>query len=178
MMETLTNQFLNVVTTLPTWAFWIVFIVILGTAISSYLFPSFWKRLSERTGFKYSQVDAIVKSLGMLAVRMYVIKQSIDESRKVEDIKAVNEVIQHIALGKKEMRLSELVDRTEITLTKLYLGDRLLDRIDIIRDIQKQIVKELIKVGSKVNDNEKDPMVNPQDVVSWINKGVKSVKKL
>ena len=109
---------------------------------------------------------------------MYVIKQSIDESRKVEDIKAVNEVIQHIALGKKEMRLSELVDRTEITLTKLYLGDRLLDRIDIIRDIQKQIVKELIKVGSKVNDNEKDPMVNPQDVVSWISKGVKSVKKL
>ena len=178
MMETLTNQFLNVVTTLPTWAFWIVFIVILGTAISSYLFPSFWKRLSERTGFKYSQVDAIVKSLGMLAVRMYVVKQSIDESRKVEDIKAVNEVIQHIALGKKEMRLSELVDRTEVTLTKLYLGDRLQDRIDIIRDIQKQIIKELIKVGSKVNDNEKDPMVNPQDVVSWINKGVKSVKKL
>ena len=178
MMETLTNQFLNVVTTLPTWAFWIVFIVILGTAISSYLFPSFWKRLSERTGFKYSQVDAIVKSLGMLAVRMYVVKQSIDESRKVEDIKAVNEVIQHIALGKKEMRLSELVDRTEVTLTKLYLGDRLQDRIDIIRDIQKQIIKELIKVGSKVNDNEKDPMVNPQDVVGWINKGVKSVKKL
>lgn len=178
MMETLTNQFLNVVTALPSWAFWIVFIVILGTAISSYLFPSFWQRLSEKTGFKYSQVDAIVKSLGMLAVRMYVIKQSIDESRKVEDIKAVNEVIQHIALGKKEMRLSELVDRTEVTLAKLYLGDRLLDRIDIIRDIQKQIVKELIKVGSKVNDNEKDPMVNPQDVVTWINKGVKSVKKL
>ena len=136
------------------------------------------QKLSEKTGFKYSQVDAIVKSLGMLAVRMYVVKQSIDESRKVEDIKAVNEVIQHIALGKKEMRLSELVDRTEVTLTKLYLGDRLQDRIDIIRDIQKQIIKELIKVGSKVNDNEKDPMVNPQDVVGWINKGVKSVKKL
>lgn len=178
MMETVTNQLLNMAATLPTWAFWIVFTVILGTAISSYLFPSFWQRLSEKTGIKYSQVDAIVKSLGMLAVRMYVIKQSIDESRKVEDIKAVNEVIQHIALGKKEMRLSELVDRTEVTLAKLYLGDRLLDRIDIIRDIQKQIVKELIKVGSKVNDNEKDPMVNPQDVVSWINKGVKSVKKL
>lgn len=178
MMENLSNLFLNFSTSLPNWAFYIVFGVILATAISSYLFPNFWLKTSQRIGMNYTQVDSIVKGLGMLAVRMYVLKQSIDETRKIEDIKAVSDVIQNIALGKKEMRLSELVNRTETDLTRLYLGDRLLDRVDIVRDIQKNIVKELVKVGDKVNDNEKDPMVNPQDVVAWINKGVKSVKKL
>lgn len=178
-MEMVESVILNQFTGLPDWVTW-AFLAAAGLLFAGfYIFPKQIRSFTDKYNIPFDGVDAAVRRIAMLAVRLYVVKRGIDDTRKIEKMQTIALVIDSVYPSKgTSLRVSELVNTLSLEMARKY-GGRLLDEhIELVNDISETIVNEVSKVGSKVNDNENDPLINTKDVSDWIKKGTKSVSKL
>lgn len=165
-------------TTLPQWVFWSFIVVAAILAITFYLFPKQIRSFSDKYHVSFAGLDNAVRRIAMLAVRLYVVKKGIEDTRMITHMKSVAQMIDTLYPKNTGIKLSELVETMNQELAKQYGGSVLGKNKEIVEGITTAMVSEIVKVGDKVKDNENDPMVNPREISSWIKKGVNTIKRL
>lgn len=177
-MGILDQAFLNLMTTVPQWVFWIFIAVATLLTVAFFLFPNQIRNLTDKYHVSFVGFDNAVRRIAMLAVRLYVVKLGIEDTRMIGYMKTVAQLIETLYPKNTGIKLSELVDTMNDELAKRYGGTVLDKNKEIVAGVTTAMVNEIVKVGDKVNDNEHDPMVNPREISSWIKKGVSSIKNL
>lgn len=174
-MEFINEMLLSAGMMLPDWAFWLVIIVIGLLVAMFYIFPKQLKQAAEEYDIPYDTVDSLVKMAGSLAVRLWVLRKSVEETEKVARIKNVALTIEMLYPSTSSIRLSQLVAELETAIAQKFQGGELAQHNNVIEDLRDNLVAELVTVGPYIKDNERDPMVNPQEVAVWIEKGIRGV---
>ena len=174
-MEIIQETLLDWGLMLPDWAFWTLLIVIAIIVVGFYLFGKSIKKVTDKYEIPFDTVDGIVKMMASLAIRLYVLKKGVEETKKVARIKNVAMTIDAMYPAQSSIRLSELINEVEVAMAKKFGGNELIEHKAVLTDLKHSIVKELIPVGVHIKDNENDPLINPREVASWINKGVSAV---
>ena len=177
-MGIIDQLFLNQITLLPQWAVWSFIAVAIVLAAAFYLFPKKISNFSDKYHVSFIGLDNAVRRIAMLAVRLYVVKRGIDDTRTITHMKAVSQIIDTLYPKNTGIKLSELVEVMNQELEKRYTGSALDKNKEIVEGVTTAMVSEIVKVGDKVKDNENDPMVNPREISSWIKKGVNTIKRL
>lgn len=177
-MGIIDQLFLNQITLLPQWAVWSFIAVAIVLAAAFYLFPKQISNFSDKYHVSFIGLDNAVRRIAMLAVRLYVVKRGIDDTRTITHMKAVSQIIDTLYPKNTGIKLSELVEAMNQELEKRYAGSVLDKNKEIVEGVTTAMVSEIVKVGDKVKDNENDPMVNPREISSWIKKGVNTIKRL
>ena len=162
----------------PDGVMWGVIIITVILVVMVYMFPrqvdvTINKPFPVTTGVVFS-----IQRIAMLAVRLYVVQRGIDDNHKLLKFESIALLIDKLYLYTTKIRLSQLVYEIQVELNRQNVDKRLNDQTYMIKDIQHRIVQELAYIGTKVNDNEKDPLINPNDISNWIRLGISDIKKL
>lgn len=160
---------------IPDWLMWVILAIVLVLVIGFFFFSKKLKAVAKEHDVDFDKVDGLVKMLAMLAVRLYVVKKGVEETAKVERIKNVAGMVDMLYPTDSSIRLSQLVDELDNVAVGKFTGADYVAHKEIVTDLKENILHEVVKVGDKVNDNEYDPIINPQDISKWIKKGINAV---
>lgn len=174
-MEIIQETLLGWGVLLPDWAFWAVLVAIAIIVIGFYLFGKSIKKVTDKYDIPFETVDGMVKMMASLAIRLYVLKKGVEETNKIARIKNIAMTIDIMYPAQSSIRLSQLITETELAMGKKFGGNELIEHKVVLTDLKNSIIKELIPVGVHIKDNENDPIINPHEVASWINKGINAV---
>lgn len=174
-MEMIQTTLLNYGVLLPDWLFWTIMAVVAVVVLAFFFFSKHIRKVTDKYDIPFDKVDGMVKVMASLAIRLYVLKRGVEEAKKVDRIKNIALTIDLLYPSQSSIRLSSLVTELEKSIGKNFNGTELSEHRAVIKDIQQSILNELAPVGSHVNDNEKDPIINPHEIATWIEKGVRAV---
>lgn len=160
---------------IPNWLMWAFLGLVLVLVVGFYFFSKQLKKVAVKHDVDFDKVDGLVKMLAMLAVRLYVVKKGVEDTQKVERIKNVAEMVDALYPTDSSIRLSQLIDDLDNMSASKFVGGDYIKHKEIVVDLKENILHEVVKVGDKVNDNEHDPIINPQDISKWIKKGLSAV---
>lgn len=164
---------------LPEW----VAIVFLGACLAAfallYVFKVQVSNYGSKVGITFDQVEPVVKTLTMFAIQLFVMKQGLQESRRISQLRMIAQTIDSMYDTKSTLRVSELVRAMDNALMRNSedFDINAHERAELVKEMAARIVKEVQTVGNKVNDNENDPIVRPSDVAVWINNTINTIHK-
>ena len=164
---------------LPTWLIVAFLVACLVAFALLFLFKDRFNKYGAKIGITYDQVEPVVKTLTMFAIQLFVMKQGLQESRRINQLRNIAQLIDATYDSKSTLRVSELVYAMDKALksNEQDLGIDAQERSDLVKDMATRIVKEVKTVGNKVNDDENDPIVRPTDVSLWINNTINTIHK-
>ena len=153
-MDIIDQLFLNQITFLPHWAVWSFIIVAAILATAFYLFPKQINNFSDKYHVSFIGLDNAVRRIAMLAVRLYVVKRGIEDTRTITHMRAVSQIIDTLYPKNTGVKLSELVEAMNQELEKRYGGSALEKNKEIVEGITTAMVSEIVKVGDKVQQGD------------------------
>lgn len=164
---------------LPSWLIVAFLVACLVAFALLFLFKDRFNKYGAKIGITYDQVEPVVKTLTMFAIQLFVMKQGLQESRRINQLRNIAQLIDATYDSKSTLRVSELVYAMDKALksNEQDLGIDAQERSDLVKDMATRIVKEVKTVGNKVNDDENDPIVRPTDVSLWINNTINTIHK-
>lgn len=164
---------------LPTWLIAVFLVTCLVAFALMFLFKDRFNKYGAKIGITYDQVEPVVKTLTMFAIQLFVMKQGLQESRRINQLRNIAQLIDATYDSKSTLRVSELVYAMDKALkaNEQDLGIDAQERSELVKDMAARIIKEVKTVGNKVNDDENDPIVRPTDVSLWINNTISTIHK-
>lgn len=164
---------------LPTWLIVAFLVACLVAFALLFLFKDRFNKYGAKIGITYDQVEPVVKTLTMFAIQLFVMKQGLQESRRINQLRNIAQLIDATYDSKSTLRVSELVYAMDKALkaNEQDLDIDAQERSELVKDMAARIIKEVKTVGNKVNDDENDPIVRPTDVSLWINNTINTIHK-
>lgn len=164
---------------LPEWAIIAFLAACVAAFVLLFLFREQVTKYGAKVGITADQVEPVVKTLAMFAIQLFVMKQGLQETRRISQLRTITQLIDTMYDSKSTLRVSELVRAMDEALVRnaVVFDIDAQERVELVKDMAGRIVKEVQTVGNKVNDNENDPIVRPTDVAAWINNTINTIHK-
>lgn len=164
------NQVLDWGLGLPTWVITVILVVAVMMFLTTMVFKKRLDGYAQKVGVTMDQVEPVVKTITKFAIQLYVMKQGLQETRRISQMRVIAEMLDSMYTPDSTLRVSELVHAMDAALVRnaVHLDLDARERVVLVKQMADKIVNEVQMVGTKVNDNENDPIVRPSDVSRWI----------
>lgn len=164
------NQALTWGLGLPTWVITVILVVCIASFFATLVFKKHLDKYAQKVGISMDQVEPVVKTMAKFAIQLFVMKQGLQETRRINQMRVIAETLDKMYAPDSTLRISELVHAMDAALLRnaVHLDLEAKERVELVKQMADKIVNEVQTVGTKVNDNENDPIIRPSDVSRWI----------
>ena len=155
---------------LPTWVITVILVVCIAAFFATLVFKKHLDKYAQKVGISMDQVEPVVKTMAKFAIQLFVMKQGLQETRRINQMRVIAETLDKMYAPDSTLRISELVRAMDAALLRnaVHLDLEAKERVELVKQMADKIVNEVQTVGTKVNDNENDPIIRPSDVSRWI----------
>lgn len=154
---------------IPIQIVWVVLAFAGIVAAACYLFPKKVKQFVNKHDVEFERVDGLARVLMELALRLWVSKKGVENTKDLARIKDIARLIDTLYPTNSSIRLSDLIKQLERTTRQSDVRHGTLQEYDeTLQEIKYSLLSEVVKVGNQVKDNEHNPLVNTKDLSRWL----------